>query len=415
MSTGDLDISSVSSPRIDVSLTGTNAVVGDVLKVLSSATSGQAGSTVKSVTLTADDISAGLVTVTTGSLGADGSKYITAGITDVAGNVGAVSSELNYQLDSTNENPTVTFGSATSTGFTFTVTDADVEPDFADLSLVVTESISGLTGTTSLNNGTASSIGVVGQTQTQTLSLFVSDLPNGSNQTAVTSGGNQVVLVLGKDSVNITDSAAGVQGGYGLYYGFRGNDVLEGGDLGNTIFGGAGDDTIFGGTSSDVIFGGDGADQLTGGAGADTFTFEATSNGLDTIKDFSDTEGDILDLDAIITGGEYNTAGTAITDGSTGAIALADVNDRFVYFQVGDVTSATIDEASLFAGDEFAAEGTTAGIEFILAVGEASGTDGVNLYQVTDGAGEDDMSITQIVSIEGNSLADILTANPDVA
>jgi hypothetical protein len=91
------------------------------------------------------------------------------------------------------------------------------------------------------------------------------------------------------------------------------------------------------------------------------------------------------------------------------------VNNKLVYFQVADVSSATIDEASLFAGGaEFAAEGTAAGIEFILAVGEASGTDGVKLYQVTDGAGEDDMAITQIALIEGNSLADILTANLDV-
>jgi hypothetical protein len=114
-------------------------------------------------------------------------------------------------------------------------------------------------------------------------------------------------------------------------------------------------------------------------------------------------------------GGEYNNAANAIVDGSPGAIALTDVNNKFVYFEVADVNSATIDEASLFAGGEFAVEGTTAGVEFILAVGEASGTDGVKLYQVTDGAGEDDMAITQIALIESNSLADILTANLDVA
>jgi hypothetical protein len=91
------------------------------------------------------------------------------------------------------------------------------------------------------------------------------------------------------------------------------------------------------------------------------------------------------------------------------------VNNKFVHLQVTDVSSITVNEASLFGANlEFAAEGTTAGVEFVLAVGEASGTDGVKLYQVNDGSGSDDMSITQIGLIENNSLADILIANLDV-
>ena len=60
---------------------------------------------------------------------------------------------------------------------------------------------------------------------------------------------------------------------------------------------------------------------FTGVSGsADTFVFETTAaeNGLDTIRNFETADTDVLDLDAIITGGEYNTAGTAIADGSTG-------------------------------------------------------------------------------------------------
>jgi Ca2+-binding RTX toxin-like protein len=174
-------------------------------------------------------------------------------------------------------------------------------------------------------------------------------------------------------------------------------------------------DTVDGGTGNDTITGGTGNDTITGGTGADTFTFEATSNGLDTIKDYDDSQNDILDLDAIITGGQYDS-GTAVVDGSTGAISLANVNNKFVHLQVADISSATINEESLFGADlEFAAEGTTADVEFILAVGEGSGTDGVKLYQVNDGSGSNDMSITQIGLIENNSLADILTANLDVS
>jgi Ca2+-binding RTX toxin-like protein len=197
--------------------------------------------------------------------------------------------------------------------------------------------------------------------------------------------------------------------------GSQGSDTIRGTSFANSLSGGTGNDTLFGEGGNDVLRGGTGNDQLIGGSGADTFVFEAMNNGLDTVKDFDRTEGDILDLSAIITGGAYNTAGTAIVEGSSGAIALADVNNKFVYFEVADLSSATINEASLFAaGAEFAAEDTTAGIEFILAVGEASGTDGVKLYQVTDGGGANDMAITQIALIEGNSLADILAANLDV-
>lgn len=198
--------------------------------------------------------------------------------------------------------------------------------------------------------------------------------------------------------------------------GSQGNDIITGSSSTNDLFGGSGNDVLRGEGGNDVLRGGIGNDQLTGGTGADTFVFEATANGLDTITDFSGTDGDILDLSAIITGGAYNAAGTAVVDGATGTIALADVNNKFVFFQVADVASATIDEASLFAaGAELAAEGTVAGIEFILAVGEASGTDGVKLYQVTDGAGVDDMAITQIALLQNNSLADILSANLDVS
>jgi hypothetical protein len=184
---------------------------------------------------------------------------------------------------------------------------------------------------------------------------------------------------------------------------------------GLTMNGLGANDTIVATSFNDKITGGTGNDTITGGTGADTFTFEAANNGLDTIKDYDDSQNDILDLDAIITGGLYNS-GTAVADGSTGAISLANVNNKFVHLQVTDISSATINEASLFGTDlEFEAEGTTADVEFILAVGEGSGTDGVKLYQVNDGSGANDMSITQIGLIENNSLADILTANLDVS
>jgi hypothetical protein len=185
------------------------------------------------------------------------------------------------------------------------------------------------------------------------------------------------------------------------------------GSKGLTINGGNGSDTITGTDFGDVLVGGTGSDNLTGGTGADIFEFNATGNGLDTITDFTTAQNDILDLDAIISGGIYNS-GTPVVDTTGDAIALASLNNLFVYYSVADINSATIDEASLFgANQEFAAEGN-ADIQFVLAVGETAGTDGVQFYQVTDSAAGNDMSITQILTLDNASLADILVANLDV-
>ncbi|MDJ0660630.1 MAG: cadherin domain-containing protein [Crocosphaera sp.] len=61
---------------------------------------------------------------------------------------------------------------------------------------------------------------------------------------------------------------------------------------GDTLVGGVGDDTISGGAGDDIIAGNDGEDVLTGGTGADEFIFTEITNFIDTITDFSETEGD---------------------------------------------------------------------------------------------------------------------------
>ena len=105
----------------------------------------------------------------------------------------------------------------------------------------------------------------------------------------------------------------------------------------------------------------------------------------------------------------YNS-GIAVAEGSSGEITREAVNGRFVFFSVADINTAVISEANLFgAGQEFAAEGTSPPWDFVLAVGETSGTDGVKIYQIYDGADPDDMTITQIGLIQGNSLAHIVT------
>jgi len=81
------------------------------------------------------------------------------------------------------------------------------------------------------------------------------------------------------------------------------NSQGEGRNGGNdTLNGGSGDDVIFGQEGNDIISGDLGNDVIYGGSGADIFLFNAINEGVDTVKDFDATEGDLLDLSAILTG-----------------------------------------------------------------------------------------------------------------
>lgn len=97
-----------------------------------------------------------------------------------------------------------------------------------------------------------------------------------------------------------------------------GNDVLTGDSQTNILTGGNGNDTLFGGGGIDYLLGGAGDDVLIGGArrdrmygdsGADTFRMDLLSDtpagvDRDVIADFSQAQGDRIDLSAI----DANTA-----------------------------------------------------------------------------------------------------------
>ncbi len=100
-----------------------------------------------------------------------------------------------------------------------------------------------------------------------------------------------------------------------VLYGGLDNDQLFGGDNGDSLYGGDGNDTLSGDGGKDTLLGGDGVDTLTGGAKADTFVFENTANvfsEIDTITDFSMSDGDKLDLTDLL--GAYDPLTDAITD-----------------------------------------------------------------------------------------------------
>lgn len=107
-----------------------------------------------------------------------------------------------------------------------------------------------------------------------------------------------------------------------LIYGNLGNDILRGGAGNDEIYGGEGssfliggldDDKLFGASDRDTLYGEDGEDHLVGakgrdnlygGADADAFVFlkkadsKASGKAWDIIRDFSQAEGDHIDLSA---------------------------------------------------------------------------------------------------------------------
>ncbi len=84
--------------------------------------------------------------------------------------------------------------------------------------------------------------------------------------------------------------------------GDAGVDTIKGG-LGNDwIYGGSDGDNLYGEAGNDVLIGGFGADNLYGGAGKDVFVIDDFLSGKDSIKDFLFSEGDTLDVEALLTG-----------------------------------------------------------------------------------------------------------------
>ncbi|AUT00969.1 hypothetical protein CLI64_11470 [Nostoc sp. CENA543] len=117
-------------------------------------------------------------------------------------------------------------------------------------------------------------------------------------------------------------------------YGGDGDDTLYGGDFSSLfapdsdtghdyLAGGNGNDSLFGGQGNDLLMGEDGNDILTGGTGADEFffgsffgQFRASELGIDTITDFSRSEGDKIGLGKRTFTALRSIAGTGFSIGS---------------------------------------------------------------------------------------------------
>jgi Ca2+-binding RTX toxin-like protein len=172
---------------------------------------------------------------------------------------------------------------------------------------------------------------------------------------------------------NISSTSIGNQNE--IMYGYAGNDILHGGTGNNTIDAGDCNDTLYGDSShsgndtltgdartdtlygyggNDVLSGGDGSDTLTGGTGADTFVLKSGETGSDTITDFNKTQGDKLDIHALLTG--YNPLTSAITDfvhiTASGSNAIVSVDANGAANGHNYVQVATLTGMSSLAGHE---------------------------------------------------------------
>ena len=240
------------TPTIRVTLNGTGdtaPVAGDTVKLFLDATE------VGTAVLTADDIDAGHVDITTSSLGDDGAKSLTATITDAAGNPSSASAPLVVTLDTAvPEAPTVA-----------------VAP-----------------------NGIVSGTAEAGSTVTMGDQTATADAGTGAFQFATPLASGASATVVATDAAgNASPEADATAGTYEI--------------------GTAGDDVIIAGTTA-FVDGGDGNDVLIGGAGGSVrnyqFEYWNTSGG-------GFEEGDDVFTTTANNGWTIGSASSSITVGPT--------------------------------------------------------------------------------------------------
>jgi VCBS repeat-containing protein len=164
--------------------------------------------------------------------------------------------------------------------------------------------------------------------------------PLGQNLSSSATNGNDTIYGgAGADTIN-------GGGGDDIIFGGSGGDALGGGNDGDTLDGGSGADAITGGNNHDRIIGGYGADTLTGGGGADTFAYLSNLDTGDRITDFSQAQGDKLDLSAVgATSGGF--LGAISQPGAVGAHQVG-----YMYDSGTNTTIVYVDTDGIFGADQ---------------------------------------------------------------
>ncbi|MGM4961962.1 T1SS-143 repeat domain-containing protein [Tardiphaga sp. 1201_B9_N1_1] len=109
-----------------------------------------------------------------------------------------------------------------------------------------------------------------------------------------------ITFTLTQSSSNTSVNLSAVGLGTDTYKNMEG---VIGSAFADTLTGSTSNDTIYGGGGNDTIIGGIGNDTLSGGSGADTFKFAETgASNVDSILDFSNGEGDKIDISGLLDG-----------------------------------------------------------------------------------------------------------------
>lgn len=208
------------------------------------------------------------------------------------------------------------------------------------------------------------------------------------------------------DIINGTD-------GVDFLFGFSGNDTLNGGTGLDSLDGGLGDDTLDAGSGDDlldgslgddILIGGAGADDLDGGLGNDTASYAGSSAGVTVdlrsaggvAPQGGDAEGDILFSIENLTGSDFadvliGGSGANVLEGGLGA-------DSLVGSGMGDVLDGGAGDDNLFSGAgadtllggegvDFAVFnfGTTMGVTLNLATGGTAGAAAGDTFDSIEG------------------------------
>jgi large repetitive protein len=289
--------------RVTLPVSGSLAVAGDRLDLL---LGGAAFGTPKFVTLSGTDISNGFVdfTVLTADLGSDGSKSLTAKLTDIAGNVGTASSAVAFTLDATP--PIITAGptAASATSLTLTSSEAGSAGLFNDVgSTLISGTSVVLVAATSKTITPLAAQGAV-----TTTSLSVSDVAGNTTT-------SPVKIILGTTGLDSIGSTANQD----IMYGFAGIDTFA---------------TQAAGTAQgDVI-----ADFLVGGA-ADIINVDAFTTTLvmvyEEMLNVNTNVGAsnffVINTSTDITTAATKIAGDAQVVATIGIIVLNDGTNTYVY------------------------------------------------------------------------------------
>lgn len=163
-----------------------------------------------------------------------------------------------------------------------------------------------------------------------------------------------------------------------------GDDFIQAFDGNDTVDAGDGNDTVLGGLGDDIIEGGIGDDAVRGDEGADTFLFDPSrEEGDDTVVDFDAEEGDAIELSAagLVNSGldPSDLSGAALDESEEFSIGSNEDGDVVIDHLGGSIT---------LNGVEFSEDLSFAGLEdagLLTISGLIEGTDGPDQLTGTDG------------------------------